>query len=53
MLTVDQLAKELSVTPRTIYRLAAEGKIPHIRVGSVLRFDLIEVKEAFKQKAAS
>jgi excisionase family DNA binding protein len=38
-LTADDLAELLSVSKVGVYKLAAEGKIPHFRIGVSLRFD--------------
>jgi len=37
-LTVDEVAKILRVSRQTIYVLCREGKIPHFKVGTKLRF---------------
>jgi excisionase family DNA binding protein len=37
-LTVEQVAKRLGVTNSTIYRLAREGLLPAVKVGSQWRF---------------
>jgi excisionase family DNA binding protein len=38
-LTAPQLAQYLEMSPTTIYDMAAKGRIPHIRIGSSIRFD--------------
>jgi excisionase family DNA binding protein len=38
-LTVQELAKTLNLSRAFIYRLAASGKIPSMRVGKAVRFD--------------
>jgi excisionase family DNA binding protein len=38
-LTVRQLAELLSLSEREVYKLAANNQIPHIRIGSSVRFD--------------
>lgn len=38
LMTLDQLAAYLQVDPRTVMRLAREGKIPCHKVGSLFRF---------------
>ena len=48
-LTVKQLAEILQVTERTLYDMAKTGKIPHLRIGRRLRFDLQQVQHAFAQ----
>lgn len=43
LLTAKQLADELNVNPQVVWRNAREGKFPHYRMGSAMRFDLTEV----------
>lgn len=38
-LTVDDVAEFLNLAPKTIYTMSASGRIPSIKIGSVLRFD--------------
>lgn len=46
MLTANQLAEKLNVSEQVIWRLARENKIPHIRIGRAMRFDLEKVLTA-------
>ena len=50
-LTVPEVAQMLRVSRQTIYNLIREGKIPHFRVGSKVRFNRKDV-EAFMQPVA-
>ena len=43
IVTVSQIAKELSVSSKLIYRQVERGDIPHFRVGAAIRFDVEEV----------
>jgi excisionase family DNA binding protein len=43
LLTIEQLAAHLGVTPRHIRRLIAERRIPHLKVGRFVRFDPADV----------
>jgi excisionase family DNA binding protein len=38
-LTVSELAQILNVSRGFLYRLAASGKVPYLRVGNAIRFD--------------
>jgi len=38
-LTVAQLASTLNLSPKTLYKKADAGTIPHFRLGSIIRFD--------------
>ena len=49
MLTLKELAKELSVSTKTIYNLIERG-MPNIRVGRVYRFKLAAVNEWLKEQ---
>jgi excisionase family DNA binding protein len=48
LLTVSDLARILSVPKSSIYRWSAAGKIPTLKVGALIRFDVQEVKASIK-----
>jgi predicted DNA-binding transcriptional regulator AlpA len=37
--TVNQIGDFIGMSPKTIFQWAKQGRIPHIRMGSALRFD--------------
>jgi len=39
LLSVRQVAEALGSHPQTIYGWVSEGKLPHVRVGSRIKFD--------------
>jgi excisionase family DNA binding protein len=39
-LTVKECAEHLQCSTITVYRLSSEGRLPSVRVGRLLRFDL-------------
>jgi len=39
LLTIDDLAKMLSVSKSTIYRWVHYGFVPHFKIGGAVRFD--------------
>ncbi len=39
LLTIDQLAVHLGVTPRHVRRLISERRLPFLKVGRLVRFD--------------
>lgn len=43
-LTVDEVAKILRVSRQTIYVLCREGKLPHFKVGTKLRFKRADIE---------
>ena len=38
MLTVAQAARRLRVSRATVYKLVAEGRLAHVRIGNQIRF---------------
>lgn len=50
MLSVEQVAKKLQVSTRTIYYWVEKRKIPYYKIGQGLRFDETEIEEWIKQK---
>lgn len=48
--TTEDLAAYFQVVPRTIERWRAQRKIPFRRIGSVIRYDLDEVKSHVNAK---
>src|SRR5450755_352687 len=52
LLTVDEVAARLAVTPRTIRRWADEGKLEHVRlVGYTIRFTAAQVEALITSEA--
>lgn len=49
LLTINELAKTLSLSSSTIHKYASQGKIPAIRIGKIWRFQLDAVIEHFQQ----
>ena len=45
LLTVPEVAVILQVKPSTVYTWVREGKIPHIRVGRLIRFRPLQIEE--------
>jgi excisionase family DNA binding protein len=45
LLSIDQLADRLGVTPRLVRRLVAEKRVPYFKVGKFVRFDPAEISE--------
>lgn len=50
LMTVDELAKFLSITPDTVYRKVRVGEIPSIRIGRLLRFPRKTIENWLEQK---
>ena len=45
VMTVKEVAKYLRVNPRTVYRLAVDGRIPGFKVGANWRFKRGDIDE--------
>lgn len=46
LLTTEQMAEVLQVSPRTIYTMRSTQKIPFIKIGDCVRFDGTQVLHA-------
>jgi excisionase family DNA binding protein len=44
LVTVGPIAELLQAEPATIYRLVREGRLPAVRLGRYLRFDLVAIE---------
>ena len=47
-LTVADLSKELQVSTSKLLRLTRAGRLPHLRIGRLIRFELEKVKAALR-----
>lgn len=45
LLTIEEIATYLRVTPRTVYTLTKDSNLPRLKVGRLVRFRLSEVLE--------
>ena len=52
-LTVDEVAKILRVSRQTIYVLCREGKLPHFKVGTKLRFKRADIEAICNTSSAT
>lgn len=52
-LTVDQLARLMQIHPWTLRRLARHKRIPHMRIGTVLRFNYDDVLAVVRRDAVA
>lgn len=50
LLTVGELAEFLRVPKSWVYDRTYRDKIPHIKLGKLLRFDLEKIEEWLKEK---
>ncbi|SDE83634.1 helix-turn-helix domain-containing protein [Terriglobus roseus] len=52
MLSAEELASALSMSPKTIYSQAKNGTLPAIRIGQCVRFDPKHVAEWLSKRVA-
>lgn len=43
LLTLQQVATYVGLSPHTVYRYVSQRKIPHVKLGKVLKFDRAEI----------
>ena len=52
ILTIDEVAAYLKAGKRTVYRLAANGKLPAFKLGGTWRFSRSDIESWIKQQSA-
>jgi excisionase family DNA binding protein len=50
LLTYRELAEVLDLSLRTVVKMTLEGKIPYLKIGACVRFDLPVVKAALQRR---
>jgi len=50
LLDRSQLSEKLGITPKTLSSWVKRGKIPFVKVGSVDRFDWLQVRSALEKQ---
>ena len=50
LVSIAEMAKRLGVAKNTLYDWCAVRKIPHIKLGKFLRFDLFEIEAWLQDK---
>jgi len=49
LVAIHQVAQYLSLSPETLYKMVSQRRIPYVKVGRLLRFDLAKVDQWLKQ----
>ncbi len=52
LLTVDAVADRLAVSPATVYRLVASGRLAKLRIGGSTRFRAPDVERLIEESQA-
>jgi len=50
LLTPQQAAKALAISPRKLWAMTASGEIPHLRIGRSVRYDTQDLKSFVDQR---
>ena len=53
LLTTEEAARVLKVSPRTVQKLAKENSIPAVQIGKKFRFPLAELNQWIKRQAST
>jgi excisionase family DNA binding protein len=51
LLTVDQLTSWLNVSKKTIYKWVHSKKVPHYKLGNILRFDRVVIQAWLSERS--
>ena len=51
LLKIDEAAEYLSTTKGRLYQLVHKSKIPHVKIGRSLRFDIEELEKFIKENS--
>ncbi len=43
LMGIDQVAAYLGLSPHTVYRFVSQRKIPHVKLGKLVKFDPLEI----------
>lgn len=52
LVSPKEAAQVLGVTDQFLYRKAAEGTLPHYRIGRSVKFDLKELAQCFRREGS-
>lgn len=51
LLTIEQVASKLRLSGNTIRKMTKEGRLPAIRLGGAVRYDLKDVETLMRKKS--
>ena len=49
LMTIDQLASVWCISKATLYNWVNQGRLPHVKLGRALRFDVAQIEEFREQ----
>ncbi len=50
LLTIQQASQVTGISPTTLYKWVSHRKIPHIKMGRLVKFDPLKLEEWIKQQ---
>lgn len=45
LISIDELSSLWSIPKATLYNWVNQGRLPHVKLGRTLRFDLVQIEE--------
>ena len=49
LLDIHEVEQYLGLSPETLYKMVSQRRIPYVKVGRLLRFDLAKIDQWIKQ----
>jgi excisionase family DNA binding protein len=51
LLSPEQASRALSISPRTLWSLTKAGRVPHIKIGKLVRYSVDGLRKCIEQAA--
>lgn len=51
LMGIDQVAAYLGMSPHTVYKFVSQRKIPHVKIGKLVKFDHVEIDKWISSQA--
>ena len=48
---IEQVAGYLGLSPHTVYKFVSQRKIPHVKIGKLVKFDHVEIDKWISSQA--
>jgi len=49
LVPIQQAAQVTGLSPHTLYKMVSQRRVPFVKLGGALRFDLVQLEEWIKQ----
>ena len=50
LITIQQAAQRIGISPTTLYKWVSQRRVPHIKIGRLVKFDLHSLEEWIHQQ---